>query len=54
MFRRKIVGYVSDIDKMLQNFDKTHPKSASQLAEMRKYETIYAKRDQPTEDHKDK
>jgi hypothetical protein len=54
MFRRKIVGYVSDIDKMLQNFDKTHPKSASQLAEMKKYEAIYAKRDKPAEDHKDK
>ncbi len=54
MFRRKIVGYVSDIDKMLQNFDKTHPKSASQLAEMKKYEKIYAKRDKAAEDHSDK
>ncbi len=49
MFRRKIVGFVSDIDKMLQSFDKTHPKSASQLAEMKKYEAIYAKRDKPAE-----
>lgn len=52
MFRRKIVGYISDIDKMLQIFDKTHPKSASQLAEMKKYESIYAKRDKPIKDTK--
>ncbi len=47
MFRRKKVGYVSRIDKMLEEFDHTHPLSASQLAEIQKYERIYQLRDHP-------
>jgi hypothetical protein len=50
MIRRKIVGYVSEIDRMLETFDKTHPKSESQLAEMKKYERIYQLRDKAVED----
>ncbi len=53
MIRRKIVGYVSEIDKMLTTFDQTHPKSESQLAEIKKYEKIYKLRDEPEEKKKD-
>lgn len=49
MIRRKIVGYVSEVDKMIESFDKTHPKSASQLAEISKYQRIYELRDQATD-----
>ena len=45
MFRQKIVGYVSEVDRMFETFDKTHAKSDSQLAEMKKYERIYQLRD---------
>jgi hypothetical protein len=48
-FRHKIVGYVSELDKMIEQFDKQHPKSETQLAEMKKYERIYQLRDQSTE-----
>lgn len=49
MIRRKIVGYVSEIDRMIETFDKTHAPSESQLAEMKKYERIYQLRDKVTE-----
>lgn len=49
MIRQKIVGYVSNVDKMIEKFDKTHPKSESQLAEIKKYEKIYQLRDEATE-----
>lgn len=47
--RKKIVDYVSEVDRMFETFDKTHPKSDSQLAEMKKYERIYKLRDQELE-----
>jgi hypothetical protein len=47
MLDKKIVGFVSEIDKMLVQFDETHTPSASQLAEMRKYQRIYRLRDDP-------
>lgn len=47
--RKKIVDYVSDVDRMLETFDKTHPKSDSQLAEMKKYERIYKLRDEESD-----
>ncbi len=53
MIRRKIVGYVSEIDKMLTAFDQTYPKSESQLAEIQKYERIYKLRDEPIEKKKE-
>lgn len=40
-------AYVSPIDKFLYQFDADHEKSASQLAEIRKYERINALRDNP-------
>lgn len=49
MIRRKIVGYVSEVDKMIEAFDKNHPKSDSQLAEIKKYQRIYQLRDKATE-----
>lgn len=50
MFRRKKVGFVSEIDQMLTEFDQTHPKSASQIAEIKKHEKIANMRDHVTED----
>lgn len=52
MIRRKIVGYVSEIDKMLKTFNQTQPKSESQLAEIQKYERVYKLRDEDTEKKK--
>lgn len=40
-------AYVSTIDKFLAHFDQTHPKSASQLEEKRRYERIAEMRDNP-------
>lgn len=45
MFRRKIVGFISEIDKFLTEFDRTHSKSDTQLAEINKYEKLNEKRD---------
>lgn len=45
-------NYVSEIDQVLQQFDKTHPPlSTSQRKEIEKYRRIYALRD--TIDSKD-
>jgi len=41
--------FVSEIDKKMAEFDASHPKSASQQAEMNKYQRIYQQRDVPTE-----
>jgi len=41
-------AYVSPFDKFLFNFDATHEKSASQLKEIKKYQRIFALRDQAT------
>lgn len=41
-------AYVSDIDKALKQFDASHPKSASQLAEIAKNRRIHLKRDHAT------
>lgn len=49
MFRKKKVGYVSDIDQFLTEFDKTHAKSEAQLAEINKYQRIHEARDHATE-----
>jgi hypothetical protein len=49
MIRRKITGYVSDVDRMLETFDKTHAKSESHLAEMKKYQRIYQLRDKASD-----
>lgn len=48
----KMVGYVSDIDKFQKEWDANHIKTASQLAEIKKYKRIYALRDQPVEENK--
>lgn len=41
--------FVSEIDKKMAEFDATHAKSASQKAEIDKYQKIYQLRDVPTE-----
>lgn len=41
--------YVSEIDKKLAEFDATHAKSPAQQAEFNKYQSIYRKRDVPTD-----
>lgn len=47
MFPKKFKNYVSDIDIFLKEFDETHSKSESQLAEIQRYQRIYTLRDQP-------
>ena len=39
-------AYVSSYDEFLFRFDHTHPKSASQLQEIKKYERIFRLRDE--------
>ena len=43
--RRKVVGFVSEIDRFLVKFDHTHQKTPAQLAEIQKYNKIKALRD---------
>lgn len=45
MFRKKLKRFVSNIDLFLLEFDRTHSKSEAQLAEIQKYNRIYALRD---------
>ena len=45
MFRKKTIGFISDIDKFQIDFDKTHEKSASQLAEIQRDKIISNLRD---------
>ena len=40
-------AYVSPYDKFLFQFDATHEKSLSQLKEIKKYQRIFALRDNP-------
>ena len=56
MFRSKNVQYVSTIDKMLDEFNKTHEKSPAQRAEIDKYSRIHLLRDesQTSQSEKDK
>jgi nitrate/nitrite-specific signal transduction histidine kinase len=51
MFKKKIKNYISNIDIFLQEFDKKHPKSESQLAEIQKYQRVFALRDNPIADN---
>lgn len=55
MFRKRLKFFVSNIDRFLSQFDRTHPKSEAQLAEIQKYNRIYALRDDPMAEniHKD-
>ena len=53
MFRKKKVGFVSKIDQMLKAFDRTHPNSEAQAAEINKYQKIYEMRDNPDVADKD-
>lgn len=46
--------YISDIDKKLAEFDRTHPKSPAQQAEYDKYQVIYHKRDIQTDEEIEK
>jgi hypothetical protein len=46
---KKIVDYVSAIDRFIRKFDETHPLSASQRAEIKKYQRISQLRDHPTD-----
>ena len=45
--------FVSEIDKKLAEFDRTHAPSASQKAETQKYERIFKRRDNPVQDNDD-
>jgi hypothetical protein len=47
---QKIMHYVSDIDVLLEKFDKEHPVlSKSQQKEQKKYQHIYQLRDERNE-----
>jgi hypothetical protein len=50
MFRKQRVekNYISEIDKRMVKFDRTHSKTASQQAEIKKYQRIFRLRDNPT------
>ena len=41
-------AYVSPYDRFLFEFDACHEKSASQMKEIKKYQRIFAQRDQAT------
>lgn len=45
MLRKRLRNFISKIDQFQTEFAKTHPPSASQLAEIRKYKKIYQLRD---------
>lgn len=47
MFTKTLKRYVSEIDRRLAEFDRTHRLSRSQQAEIKKYEWIYKHRDNP-------
>lgn len=47
MFRKTIKNYVSNIDRKLAEFDRTHRLAPSQQAEIKKYARIYKHRDNP-------
>jgi len=42
-------NFVSEIDKKLAEFDRTHPKSPSQLAEIKKHLQVFKLRDKATD-----
>ncbi len=42
--------YVSEIDKKMMAFNATHPLSAEQKAEIKKYQGIYQRRDTVIDD----
>lgn len=51
MFRKIKRNYISDIDIFLQEFNQKQPKSESQLAEIQKYQRVFALRDNPLAEH---
>lgn len=51
MFRKKRKNYISEIDIFLHGYNKTHPKTEAQLAEIQKYQRVFALRDTPIADN---
>jgi len=47
IFRTRLRFYVSPMDKLYEQWDETHKKTKTQLAEIKKYEKIYYLRDNP-------
>ena len=45
LFNRKLIGFVSRVDVFGAEWDASHPKTASQMAEIKKYKRVYALRD---------
>lgn len=43
--KKKLTNYVSDLDKFLTDFDKSHELSATQRKEKAKFKRIYQLRD---------
>lgn len=50
MLRKKTKNYISELDVFLHGYNKTHPKSEAQLAEIQKYQRVFALRDNPIAD----
>jgi len=48
MFGKKLKDFVSGIDQFLAEYNKTHAKSASQIAEIQKAKRITRLRDNPS------
>lgn len=45
MFKRKTVGYLSEGDKFIKEFNQAHPMSMSQKEEVKKHQRVYQLRD---------
>ena len=50
MFQSKTIGYISEIDKFLTEFNRTHAYSASQKEEVKKHQRVYKLRDNANAD----
>lgn len=54
IFRRKTNDFVSQLDKFSEEWDATHPKTKTQLQEIKKYQRIYFLRDNPSPEEEDR
>ncbi len=45
--------FVSDVDKKIREFDQQHAPSEAQLAEIKKYQRVYAHRDNALDENKE-
>jgi hypothetical protein len=48
---KPIAGFVSEIDEFLEEFNRTHPLSQSQIDEVNKHKRVAELRDKPVQDN---